>query len=124
MAIFILKDSSIKKKKKKVFLFDYDQKGIQNFKKICKKIEKSNDSLSNAMYIKDPQAMSRYEKQAKIVTIEKLFPFEKVKIFLDENFETIRLQDFILGIQENETKYYTEYYYKHQYQPELLKIKT
>lgn len=92
--------------RKRVFLFDYDQKGIKNYKEILKK----QSEKIGCLYVKDMETMSEEEKQAKTLTIEKLFPFHLVKKYFENELRKIPLSDFVKDLKEADQERFASLY--------------
>lgn len=103
---------------KRVFLFDYDEKGIENFKKI-----KTNKNIAK-LYVKSEQEMSEYQKQAKTFTIEKIFPFSIVQKYYEMGKELVKifLADFIDGLSKQQEEQYSDFFKEQDSDECLYKI--
>lgn len=103
---------------KRVFLFDYDEKGIENFKKI-----KTNKNIAK-LYVKSEQEMSEYQKQAKTFTIEKIFPFSIVQKYYEMGKELVKMSvvDFINGLSKKMQEQYSDFFKEQDSDECLYKI--
>lgn len=103
---------------KRVFLFDYDEKGIENFKKI-----KTNKNIAK-LYVKSEQEMSEYQNQAKTFTIEKIFPFSIVQKYYEMGKELVKisLADFIDGLSKQQEEQYSDFFKEQDSDECLYKI--
>lgn len=109
---------------KRAFLFDYDQKGIKNFKDIEKKIKNQNSPLSNVLYVKSFEEMSIFERHTKVFTIEKLFPFSKVQEFFSKNeLQKINNGRYYCDIPDEKYESFKQHYDSQEIQPDLFEIK-
>lgn len=111
-------------KKKRVFLFDYDQQGIKNYKKIEGKIKEEQKSLSSILYVRQPEEMSKFERHTKIFTIEKLFPFSKIREFFSEcELQKINNGRYYNDIDNEEYQIFQQHYDSQEIQADLYEIK-
>lgn len=100
---------------KRVFLFDYDEKGIENFEEI------KTDKKTAKLYIKSKEEMSEYQKQAKTFTIEKIFPFSMIRGYYEIGKELVKISlvDFIDGLSKKQQVQYSDFF-KEQTSDECL----